>query len=232
MSLAVTPGGRTSVDDRAHVLRLVLNQCLRRQYVLDFGRADAVGERAESAMRAGVAVAANQRHARQREALLGSDNVDDALALIELVEIFEAEQFGVVGETGDLLLAFRIGIFLPPVGRRHVMVDHAERLVRRAHLASGQPQAFERLRARHLMDEMPVDIDKSGPVRVLVDEMIFPDFVVERSRLRHGLLRRFLLGGRRPGCGAAVILPLDNARRLAAPAAQIIKLGAAHLAAA
>src|SRR5581483_10427432 len=69
-------------------------------------------------------------------------------------------------------------------------------------------------------------------VRLLIDEVLFPDFVVERTRLRHGLLRRFLLGRRRGFAAAAVILPLDNARRLAAPAAQIIELGAADLAAA
>ena len=85
-----------AVDDRAHVLRFLLDQRLRRQHVLDFGGADAVGERAECAVRAGVAVAAHERDARQRKALLGSDDVDDALALIELVEIFEAEQLGVV----------------------------------------------------------------------------------------------------------------------------------------
>ena len=70
-----------AVDHRAHVLRLLLDQRLRRQHVLDFGRADAVGERAERAMRRGVAVAAHDRRAGQGEALLGADDVDDALAL-------------------------------------------------------------------------------------------------------------------------------------------------------
>src|SRR5271163_2191990 len=42
-----------------------------------------------------------------------------------------AENAKVFGEISDLLLALRIGILLPAIGRRHVVVDHAERLVGR-----------------------------------------------------------------------------------------------------
>ena len=84
-------GRQLAVDDRAHVLRLLLDQRLRGEHVLDFGGADAIGERAERAVRRRMAVAAHERRARQREALLRPDDVDDALALVELVEIFEAE---------------------------------------------------------------------------------------------------------------------------------------------
>ena len=153
--------------------------------MLDLGGADAVGERAERAVRAGVAVAADQRHAGQRKALLRPDDVDDALALVELVEIFQPEQLGVLGEIGDLLLALGIGVLLPAIGGRHVVIDHAQRLVRRVHLAAGEPQAFERLRARHFVHEMPVDIDEAGAVRLFVDEVVVPDFIVERARFGH-----------------------------------------------
>ena len=174
-----------AVDHGAHVLRFGLDQRLRRQHVLDFRRADAVGERAERAVGRGVAVAAHQRHARQRKALLRADDVDDALALVELVVIFEVEELRVLGEIGDLRLALRIGILLPAVGGRHVVIDHEQRLVRRAHLAAGKPQAFERLRARHFVHEMPVDIDQAGAVRLFVDQMVVPDLVVEGAGLGH-----------------------------------------------
>ena len=91
-------GRQRAVDHGAHVLRFGLDQRLGRQHMLDLGSADAVGERAESAVRGGVAVAADERGARQREALLGPDDVDDALALVELVEIFDAEVLGVLGQ--------------------------------------------------------------------------------------------------------------------------------------
>ncbi len=80
-----------AIDLDQHVLGLFLDQRLGRQHVLDLGRADAVGQRAERAMGRGVAVAADDRHARQREALLRSDDVDDALALVVLGIIFDAE---------------------------------------------------------------------------------------------------------------------------------------------
>ena len=85
-----------AVDDRAHVLGLLLDQRLRRQHMLDLGRADAMRQRAERAMRRGVAVAADDGHAGQGKALLGADDVDDALALVELVVIFDAEFPGVL----------------------------------------------------------------------------------------------------------------------------------------
>jgi hypothetical protein len=45
----------------------------------------------------------------QGEALLGADDVDDALADIEFVEIFDAEILGVPGERLDLDAAFFFG---------------------------------------------------------------------------------------------------------------------------
>jgi hypothetical protein len=52
---------------------------LRRQYMLDFRSADAVREAGEGAMRAGVRVAADHGHARQRGAVFRADDMDDAL---------------------------------------------------------------------------------------------------------------------------------------------------------
>ena len=80
MSLAVTPGARVPVERDPHRLRLALRQALRRQHVLDLGRADAEGKRTEGPVGRGVAVAADDRHAGLRQAELGTDHVDDALA--------------------------------------------------------------------------------------------------------------------------------------------------------
>jgi hypothetical protein len=76
--------------------------------VLDFRRADAMRQRAEGAVRRGVAVAADDRHARQGEALFRSDDVDDALADIVLRIIFDAEIGGVDGQLLDLDAAFLV----------------------------------------------------------------------------------------------------------------------------
>ena len=68
------PSTRTSIG-----LRRALQQALRGQHVLHFAGADAERQRAERAVRGGVAVAADHRHAGLREALLRSDDVHDAL---------------------------------------------------------------------------------------------------------------------------------------------------------
>ena len=59
-----------AIDPQFQRLRLELQQRLRRQHVLDFARANAERQRAERAVRGGVAVAANDRHARLRDAKL------------------------------------------------------------------------------------------------------------------------------------------------------------------
>jgi hypothetical protein len=52
---------------------------LRRQHVLNLGRANAERERAERAVRRGVRIAAHDGHAGQSKALLRADDVDNPL---------------------------------------------------------------------------------------------------------------------------------------------------------
>ena len=120
MSLARDAFGQRAIDGNAHVLRLRLDQRLRGEHMLDLRRADAKRQRAEGAMRRGVAVAADDRHAGLRDALLGSDNVHDALADIAFVEIFDAEFRGVGRELLDLHAAFGVVNALGTVRRRDV----------------------------------------------------------------------------------------------------------------
>ena len=71
--------GELALDRDRHRLGPHLGQRLGGQHVLDLARADAEGERAEGAVGGRVAVAADDRHARLGPALLGPDDVDDAL---------------------------------------------------------------------------------------------------------------------------------------------------------
>jgi hypothetical protein len=105
--------------------------------MFDFRGADAISERTEGAVGRGMAVAADQRHAGQRETLLRPDDVNDALALIELVVIFEIKELRVLGEISDLRRALRIRIGQIAICRRHIVIDNQERLVGRVHLAAG-----------------------------------------------------------------------------------------------
>ena len=79
--MAVTPGRRSPSKRMRIVFGLPLRQHLRREHVLDLARADAERERAERAVRRGVAVAADDRLPRLRQPELGADDVDDALAV-------------------------------------------------------------------------------------------------------------------------------------------------------
>ena len=142
--------------------------------------ADAVRERAEGAVGRGVAVAADDRHARQREALLRPDDVDDALPVVELVVIFDAEVPGVLSQRLHLQRGFGIRDAAPSVGGRHVVIDHGQRLLRRMHRAVGEPEALEGLRAGHLMNQVAVDIEERGAVRRFLHQMVVPDLVIER----------------------------------------------------
>ena len=75
-------GRETAIDRYAHALGLALPQRLRHQHMGDLRGADAEGVGAERAVRGGVAVAANDQQARQGQALLRADDVDDALSRI------------------------------------------------------------------------------------------------------------------------------------------------------
>ncbi len=153
--------------------------------MLDLARADAVGESAEGAMGGGMAVAADDGGAGEREALLGADHMDDALAAVALVIVLDAEQPRVLGEGGDLQRRLGVVDAFGAVGGGHVVVDHGKRLLRCPHLAPGHAQALEGLRARHLMHQVTVDIEQAGAVRRLVHQMGVPDLVVEGAGLGH-----------------------------------------------
>ena len=154
--------------------------------MLDLGRADAVRQRAEGAMRRGVAVAADDGHAGQRKALLRPDDVDDALAEVVLGIIFDAEIGGVPGQRLDLDAAFLVLDAELAVRRgRHVVVDDGQRLFGMAHLAAGQAQALEGLRAGHLVHEVAVDVEQAGAVVLAVDDVVVENLVVEGARCAH-----------------------------------------------
>ena len=172
-----------------HRLGLVRDEALRGEDVLDLARADAERERAERAVRRGVAVAADDRHAGLRDAELRPDDVDDALAVgAERVDR-DPELVAVALERLDLdaaelvLDARRDG---RAVGRR-VVVGGRERAVGAADRAAGEPQPVERLRARHLVDEVQVDVQQARG-HLVVD----PDLLEQRRRAVIGdqLLRR------------------------------------------
>jgi hypothetical protein len=52
--------------------------------------------------------------------------------------------------------------------------------------ATGGAQTFKGLRRRDLVHEVTIDVEEARSIRLLVNQMVFPDFVVERARF-HGV---------------------------------------------
>ena len=153
--------------------------------MLDLARPDPEGERAQRAVRRGVAVAADQRRARQREAELGADHVDDPLLGRGRVDVVDAEFGGVGAQRVELRGALRIGdrqqpaVRPQPRRRRQIVVRHRQRQFRPAHPATRGAQPLERLRARHLVDQVAVDVDQAGAVVAPLDDVGVPDLLVQ-----------------------------------------------------
>jgi hypothetical protein len=137
-------------------------------------------------MRGCVAVAADDGQARLRAALFGSDNVDDAIADIAHREERDAVLLHIARQRLELFArlcvldarhAQRLSL-----GRR-VVVGHRQREIGAADLAVAGLQPRERLRRRHLMDEVQVDIDEALARRLVGrDDMGVPDLVIEGAR--------------------------------------------------
>ena len=150
--------------------------------MLDLGGADAEGQRAHGAVRRGVAVAADDGHARLAETLFRPDDVDNALVKAGDRKVRDPELLDVALEHVDLKL--RLGIVDArsagrPVGRRDVVVRDRHRRVGAADLAPGELQPFKGLRRRDLVNQVKIDVDQAGiGILVLVfDDVAVPDLV-------------------------------------------------------
>ena len=117
---------------RDGALTLFLVEGGRRKDVLDFGGADAEGERSEGAVRRRVRVAAHAGHSRDCEALLGPNRVHDALPLVGHPKVAEVELLHVALDGEHLLTALvvfdkrgDVGKLFAAVGR-HVVLRKGE----------------------------------------------------------------------------------------------------------
>src|SRR5581483_4299507 len=175
-----TDAGRRLPDERdAQRARSPLRKRLRREHVLDLGRADAERKRAEGSVRRRVRVAAHDRHARAREALLRPDHVHDSLAAAAGRMERHAEFLAVRPERLELLRRQRVDRRV--VAGRDVVVHRRERQLRPAHRAPGEAQRLERLRRGDLVDEVQVDVEEVGQALGRAHHMCVPDLLEERA---------------------------------------------------
>ena len=189
--------GQLAVDPQFQRLGFVLEQCLRGEDVLDFAGADPEGECAQRAVGRGVTVTADDRHARLREAQLRPDDVHNALLGIVEVEQPDAKFATVFAQRVDLLFGNQVDDRQRPIGGRNVVIGRGDGQFGSSHAAASEAEALERLRAGHLVDKLPVDVEDRLPSLVGVDDVIVPDFFKERAGAvrwaRHGRCGCFAL---------------------------------------
>ena len=93
--LGAHPGRQFSLEPDAHGLGFDLPDRLGGQNMCHLGRADAEGQRPEGTMGRGMAITTDDQAARQGQALLRPDHVDDPLPRVAQIEATDAMLFGV-----------------------------------------------------------------------------------------------------------------------------------------
>ena len=177
--------GERSFDDHGHGLWPALPKTLGGEHMLNLRGADPEGERSQGAVGRGVRVAADDQQPGLCEAELRTDDVNDALAGVAHAVQLDALAPAVLLERRHLALGHLIGCG-PPADRGDVVIHRGDRQVGPADTSLGEPQTLERLRRRHLMNEVKVDIEQ---VRFAVPgrhHVVIPDLC--RHRPRHYLL--------------------------------------------
>src|SRR3546814_21178940 len=79
----------------------------------------------------------------------------------------------------DLQLRYGVVDAARAVQRGHVVVGHGQVGADAPRFAAGQGQSFERLRAGDFLQQVAVDVQQTGAVGFLVDDVCVPEFVVK-----------------------------------------------------
>jgi len=138
-----------------------------------------------------VAVAADDGQARQRQALLGAGDVDDALAGIVEAEQRDAVGGRVGGELVDHARDRGVGNGTAAPARRDIVVGDAEGQVRPRDRGPARGDLPEGV-VRALVHEMPVDPQQREPVVAARDDVGVPQSVEQGAGGLQDDLRRCL----------------------------------------
>jgi len=174
----------------AHGARAFQSQRHCRQRVFRLGGTNAPRQTAEGALRAGVAVRADEREARLGDRLFGRNDMDDTLPLVTDIEKRQARTLGGVTRRADEFAAGWHDRAVPPTGQRiDDMVHRYENMARIANRAASSFQLRQRYAASALVQPDTVDGDqhRSGSRRLSFhDLMPFPDLLEEAACRRCG----------------------------------------------
>ena len=141
-------------------------------------------------MRGGVAVAADDGHARLREAKLRPDDVDDAARRRALAVERDSELAAVLLDLRQLLARQFVRDRNGRIRRGDRMVGRRDRLAGLADLEPALAQAGECLRARDLVNEVKIDREDCRRAGVGRNDVLVPDLLHQGARsLGHGPTR-------------------------------------------
>ncbi len=161
-----------------HAFAFLHQQGLGGQRVLNFRSADTKGQGTYRTVRAGVRVTTNHGHARQGSALLGANNVHNALTHIVHAELGNAKFFAVGVQGINLQTRDRVCNTVLAGGGGNVVVRHSQVGTDAPRLAAGQCQTFKGLGAGHFMQQVAINVDQTGAIRVLMHDVFVEQLIV------------------------------------------------------
>src|SRR6056297_885633 len=153
--LARYPWPKLTIHLHQHVFHLLLNQALGSQHVFNLTGANTVSKTAKRSVSRGMGITANYAHTRQSGALLRSDHVNNALALVLDLELKDSKLVAVLVEGFHLDPGHRVhDTFNAPstVGGRYVVVWRRNIGINPPRPALGKTQAFKCLGRSHFME--------------------------------------------------------------------------------
>ena len=157
-------------------LRFALQQTLRGQHMFHFTGADAKCERAECAVRGGVAVAADHGHAGLSQTEFGSDDMDNSLACAMYAQTADAEIRAIGFELCDLPGGDLIHYGQRAIAGRNAVIHRGDGEIAPPHFEAAFAQPVEGLRRCDFVDQVKVDKEQCGSARLLVDNVRVPKF--------------------------------------------------------
>ena len=169
-----------ALEHHAHGFWPALDDRLRCQHMRQFARSDTERQRAKPAMRAGMAVAADDQTTGKAEAKLGSDDMDDTLTGLVDVEHLDADCrcFGPQTRQQFLPDLARAG---PPSRRRNRVVRGRERQFWIVNRQTTALEIEQTARPAEIVQQMTIDMKEVGIIADLSDDMLVPDLGQQRT---------------------------------------------------
>ncbi len=203
--LGVDSGAEIAVDFDAADFEGFEREGLRSQHIAHLRGTDAKGDRAERAVSGGVRITASDRGAWLGDALLGADDMDDALFAGGEVEISDAEVIGIFAQCLHHFRGERV-LRRVLVDRWHDVIDGGKGALRKLHLEAKVAKHAEGLRRGDLVNQVGADEELRAAVGKRANGVGVPNFLEEI--FSHGEHTAGVGGGRKNClCGAKMSKP-------------------------